>query len=448
MDSGSEAAGVAEVMPGKLTELREKLSRKAKQQPNFRFYALYDRIYRTDVLFTAWQLVRRKHGAPGVDRISFEQIERSPAGVNGFLQDLQEQLRTKSYRAQSVRRVYIRKPDGRLRPLGIPTIVDRVAQMAARLILEPIFEADFLDCSYGFRAGRSAHQALEEVQKSIREGYQLVYDADLEAYFDTIPHDKLMLALKRRISDGTVLRLIQQWLRASVVEPNGTITKTTGKGTPQGGVLSPLLANLYLHWFDVAFHKWDSPAQRWEARLIRYADDFLVLMRRGGLSVRQWVEDLLTRRFGLSINQRKTKLVYLKKGGSIDFLGYTFRYDKDLYGRPHKYLNMVPSKKSVKKARSRMRELTDSRRCWVPISVIVRDLRTFGQGWQNYFRLGYPSEAYRLLDSYIQIRLFIHLNRRSQRRSRLRHIETVYAFAKRNGLLLAPDDSPVHASRR
>ena len=409
------------VLSPKFSSLRQKLYQKAKQEPGFRFYTLYETVCREDVLFGAWLAVRKNDGCPGVDRVSFKQIEDSPEGVLGFLRGLRSSLLARSYRPQPVKRVYIEKANGKLRPLGIPTIRDRVAQMAVVLVIEPIFEADFLECSYGFRPERSAHDALKEVRQNLQQGRCEIYDADLQSYFDTIPHDKLMKCVERRISDGSVLSLIRMWLKAVVVESSDDpkvppkVTRSK-QGTPQGGVISPLLANLYLHWFDKQFHRPDGPHRWANARMVRYADDFVIMARYIGEPIHKFVEKLLEGRFGLTINREKTKVVKLKEeGASLSFLGYQFRYDRDLYGSERKYLNLSPSPKSIQRERDKLREMTGPKQCYKPIMELVGEINLQTRGWGQYFGLGYPRKAFRDINRYVQERLTRHLKRRSQR---------------------------------
>lgn len=398
-----------------LAQLRAKLGQKAKLEPKFKFYTLYHHLSRDDVLLEAWRCVKRNGGGAGIDGITIKSIEYSPEGVAGFLKEIQDELRSKTYYPKAVKRVYIPKSDGKMRPLGIPTVKDRVAQAAMLMIIEPIFEEDFLDCSYGFRPKRSAHQAIDTIKQSIDKGQLQIYDADLKAYFDTIPHDKLMMAVEMRISDRKILKLIVKWLRAPIWEPGKTMSPND-KGTPQGGIISPLLANLYMHYFDKIFHGSQGPGTWAKATLVRYADDFVVMAKYMTPKIKKWIEDILERRFALTVNQEKTKVVDLAKPkSSVDFLGFTLRRVALKKVSWKQFCLITPSQKSLNKAVEKIREHTNSCNGYKPIAEVIKGMNQFLRGWGNYFRKGNPSKGFVKINGYAQYRLYRFLQRRSQR---------------------------------
>lgn len=399
------------VTPEKLKKLQEALYVKAKQNAQCRFHQLYDKTYREDILAHAYALSRRNGGAPGVDGMRFEDVEEH--GLEKWLRELGEELKQETYRAQAVRRVMIPKASGiGERPLGIPTVKDRVVQTAVKLLLEPIFEAGFDKAAYGYRPGRNAVEAVQQVHNAIQYGHTEVVDADVSKYFDTIPHAELMKCVARRISDGKMLRLIKMWLKCPVEEVDGRGNrrmsggKKAKRGTPQGGVISPLLANIYMHRFIKAFRQ-HKLAERFGAVLVNYADDFVVLCRHGAAEVLEIVRRWMAR-IGLQLNEEKTRVREAREG--FDFLGYTFG---PAYSRKNgmRYLGAYPSKKAQRRLKERVHRWLQGGRP-APWEKVVHPLNRMLVGWCNYFSYGTVLNIRETLDRYVEERVRSLLRRR------------------------------------
>ena len=407
--------------PENIRTLQRKLYCKAKQEPTCRFHSLYDKVYRADILRHAYQLVRANKGSAGIDGVTFTAIEEEK-GVTAFLAELEEALRNKTYTAEPVKRVMIPKADGSKRPLGIPTIRDRVAQMATKLVIEPIFEADFCACSYGFRPKRSAHDAVDDVAGTLRKGYTEVIDADLSKYFDTIPHANLMAVVAERICDGAILHLIRMWLKAPVIEVgrDGKKRNTGGgkenrKGTPQGGVISPLLANLYLHLLDKIWER-HSLQKRLGARIVRYADDIVLLCRRNQSAPVMVVLRRILDRLALSLNEQKTKIV-----NAVDeefgFLGFSIKMGKG-WRTGRWYPHVQPSKKSCQKIKDRITQLTRRERTIMPLEWVVNEVNATVRGWVGYFHYRNCCKPLSQIRNHLEQRMITHLRKRHKVRDR------------------------------
>jgi RNA-directed DNA polymerase len=402
----------------RVSQLQEKLYCKAKQEREYKFYILYDKMYIGYMLEEAYRCVKASDGAAGIDRQDFEEIEKQ--GLDKFLKELGEDLRKRTYRPSAVRRIWREKADGSKRPIGIPTIRDRVAQMVCKMIIEPIFEADFEDSSYGFRPNRSSKDAMKAIKEHLQSGKTEVLDADLSAYFDTIPHDKLQIVLKQRISDPRILQLINLWLKSPVYE-DGKYTggKKQKTGSPQGGVISPLLANIYMHLVDRIVNDTRKLFYQAGIKIVRYADDFVLMGKRITQEAEEKLREILGR-MGLKLNEGKTRKVQAEKM-AFNFLGFTVRYDRDIYGQNKRYWNIIPSYKSGKKIREKVHDFLGKSGHLAP-RLVTQGLNALIRGWLNYYEIpgvSYPAMSKRMLRYYLYERLNRYYKRKSQRRSRL-----------------------------
>jgi len=395
---------------GKVQQLQRKLWISAKQSRTRRFHALYDRIYRLDILQEAWRRVRANHGVCGIDGVTIELIEAE--GAASFVMELQTLLKGGQYRPLAVKRVYIPKPNGKKRPLGIPVVRDRVVQMATKIVLEPIFEADFRDCSFGFRPKRSAVQALEKIRTLANSGSNYVLDADIKDYFVCINHEKLLEMMKQRISDRRVLKLIKQWLEAGVMESNGF--RRSSMGIPQGGVISPLFSNIYLNYLD---KKWESKYSD-VGTLTRYADDFIIQCRSRSM-VKEAVSKVqeIFLQLNLELASEKSRMVELAWGKEgFNFLGHYLRKVRSVKNPKYHYLNRWPSQESMKKIRSRIRGVTRYQSNAKGIWELVPELNSLLRGWSNYFKSGNSTRKFAQIESYLWQRLTLFQNRRRKRK--------------------------------
>jgi RNA-directed DNA polymerase len=413
----------------KVRELQRKLWISAKGSRTRRFHALYDRIYRMDILAEAWRRVRARRGAAGVDKETIEEIETR--GVEPYLLEIQRQLREGRYRPAAVKRVFIPKPNGKKRPLGIPTVRDRIVQMAAKIVIEPIFEADFIGSSYGFRPKRNAVQALERVRQAANRGYNWVLDADIKGYFDNIEHSKLMELVSKRISDRRVLKLIRKWLESGVMV-EGVYEKTV-VGTPQGGVISPLLSNIYLHYLDEVWQRKYSML----GILTRYADDFIVQskrwaqMKEAAKRISEILKDLK-----VELEPEKTQEVNLGMGRQgFNFLGHYLRKCRSVRYPKYYFLNRWPSNESMAKVKGAIKRITSHHRTRIRnVHELIPELNRLLRGWGEYFKSGNASRKFGQIEQYVWQKLIIFQNRRRGQKCPHRRREYTYDWYQTLGL--------------
>lgn len=411
-----------------------KLYQKAKQERDCKFYVLYDKMFLPHMLREAWKQVKSNGGSSGVDGVGITDVEKY--GVNEYLSELGEELRKQTYQPKAVKRVMIPKANGGERPLGIPTVKDRIAQTVCKMILEPIFEADFEDISYGFRPERGAKDAIKTIKTNLQMGKVNVLDADMSKYFDTIPHDKLIITLKQRISDPRMLKLIIKWLKAPIFEDNQFKGGKRNKvGTPQGGVISPLLSNIYLHLLDRIVNNPNSLFSKYGIKIVRYADDFVLMGEKINQQAIGKLKELINR-MGLTINESKTRLVEAKQE-AFHFLGFTMSYDKDTKGRNIRYWNVTPSKKSEQKIRDKIKEYLKSHG-HSSVYMVTNDLNAILRGWLNYFDIqgvSYPAMSKRRLRYYLSNSIYRYYNRKSQRKCRLYGQNAYETLVQKYGLI-------------
>ena len=403
----------------RVSVLQEKLYQKAKQDKSFKFYVLYDKMFLSYMLTEAWKQVKSNDGTAGIDGVTITEVEQR--GIDSYLEELGEELRKQTYRPQAVKRVMIDKEGGTgQRPLGIPTVKDRIAQTVCTMILEPIFEADFKECSHGFRPERSTKDAIAAVKAHLKDGKTDILDADISKYFDTIPHEKLMKALKERIADPRLLKLIESWLKVPVFE-NGQFKggKKNHMGTPQGGVISPLLSNIYLHLLDRFIVHPDNLFYKYGVEIVRYADDFVLMGKKIPEVAIGKLQHLLSR-MGLTLNGTKTRQIEARER-SFDFLGFTIRYDKDLFVANKRYWNIEASAKSEKKIRHKVSDYLKTHG-HSPAKDLVSGLNSRVIGWLNNFEVkgvSYPAMNRRMLRHHLMHSLNRYFKRKSQRKCRL-----------------------------